>query len=109
MLSSFIDTVGRYQIAAALKGFYVRGAVTVGNLFHDAACVFGPALVRAHDLELRKAKFPRIILDPDAPELSGLRRHVRVTEGYTTIDVFSAGFVRDCLTPTIYRAHTSSP
>jgi len=108
-LSSFIETIGRYQIAAALNGFYLRGAATVGNLIHDTACVFGPALIRAYELESKEAKFPRIILDPDAPELNALRKHVRVTEGYTTIDVFGVGFVRDCLTPTISSVHTSSP
>ena len=57
-VQDFVDTVGRFQFAAALNGFYIRGAVTVGPLFHDATSVFGPALIRAHELECREAVTP---------------------------------------------------
>jgi hypothetical protein len=45
------------------SGFLCRGAVTKGALYHDDRIVFGEALIRAHKLESRIAKFPRILLE----------------------------------------------
>ncbi len=42
-------------------GLFVRGGVTVGDLVHDETRIFGPAVIRAHALEV-KASFPRIIV-----------------------------------------------
>ncbi|MBD8544477.1 hypothetical protein IFU00_19560 [Oxalobacteraceae sp. CFBP 8761] len=39
-----------------------RGAVVVGNLYHDGAIVLGPALVDAYKLESKKALYPRILV-----------------------------------------------
>lgn len=49
---------------AAVMGFFIRGAVTVGDLYHDDEVIFGPALNRAYLLETNGGP-PRIILDPD--------------------------------------------
>jgi len=51
------------QLGLASLGFWMRGGVTVGGLFHDDKIVFGPALNRAYYLESKVAKFPRIIVD----------------------------------------------
>jgi hypothetical protein len=45
-------------------GVIVRGAVTVGNLVKSYNVLYGPALIRAYDLEREYARSPRIILDP---------------------------------------------
>ncbi|WP_209235853.1 hypothetical protein [Xanthomonas arboricola] len=59
-----IITILLLQVELASQGFLVRGAVTVGPLFHDKSLVFGPALVEAYRLESSVAKHPRIIVDP---------------------------------------------
>ena len=41
----------------------LRGAMTVGDIYHDDKMVFGPAMVEAYELESKKATYPRIILD----------------------------------------------
>ncbi len=42
-------------------GFLIRGAVTLGDLYHDdAGVIFGPAIVEAVDIE-KKACYPRIV------------------------------------------------
>ena len=53
------------QIAAAMKGFLLRGGITVGDVVHDDECVFGPGLNRAHELESKIAHYPRFALDRD--------------------------------------------
>jgi hypothetical protein len=64
-----LQSLATIQLGAALAGFWVRGSVTIGSLYHDADIVFGPALNRAYVLESQQAQFPRIIIDPRASEL----------------------------------------
>jgi len=42
-------------------GIFVRGGVTVGDLVHEETRIFGPAVIRAHELEVG-ASFPRIVV-----------------------------------------------
>lgn len=49
------------QIELVQRGILVRGAITMGLLFHDQHIVFGPALVEAVELE-KLAMYPRVIL-----------------------------------------------
>ncbi len=45
------------------KGFFLRGGLSYGNLYHKGDVCFGPALVNAVTLE-RKATYPCIAIDP---------------------------------------------
>lgn len=45
-------------------GLLVRGGLAVGKLYHDNDVVYGPGLVRAHELESRIAVYPRVIMTP---------------------------------------------
>ncbi|GAB4212808.1 MAG: hypothetical protein OHK0013_35990 [Sandaracinaceae bacterium] len=49
----------------APQGVLIRGAITHGDVFTDGSTVFGPALVRAYELESGNAVYPRIIVDPE--------------------------------------------
>lgn len=42
----------------------LRGAVSVGEIYQEQEIVFGPALVRAYELETKFALYPRIVVDP---------------------------------------------
>ena len=44
------------------SGYFSRGGITKGSLYHDNSMVFGPALVEAYRLERQVAKFPRIVI-----------------------------------------------
>jgi hypothetical protein len=44
------------------EGYFVRGAIVRGRLYHDNAIIFGDALIRAYDLETTVAKYPRIVV-----------------------------------------------
>jgi hypothetical protein len=44
------------------SGYFPRGAITKGALYHDHSMVFGPALVEAYRLEAQVAKHPRILI-----------------------------------------------
>ena len=48
------------------QNILVRGAVTIGGIFHDERLVFGVGVNKAYHLESNVAKVPRIILGQDA-------------------------------------------
>lgn len=56
----------------ANKGYLVRGGVTIGKLIHTKELIFGPAMVSAYDLESKKAKYPRILVEKSVVE-SGIK------------------------------------
>ncbi len=58
-----------YQFALALEGFFVRGAITIGDFYINQQIAFGPALLEAYGLESTKTSEPRIILSDSAIDL----------------------------------------
>jgi len=65
------------------NGYFVRGAIAKGNLYHDDKMVFGPALVDAYTLETTIADYPRIMVPrvvfKDAQNVwdKGYKKHIR--------------------------------
>lgn len=51
-------------VELAGRGYLLRGAVTIGELYHDDRHVVGPAMVAAYEMESRRAIVPRVIVDP---------------------------------------------
>ena len=47
------------------KGFFIRGAVVKGNVYHDDEMVFGKALLQAYKLESEVVRFPRVMITRD--------------------------------------------
>jgi hypothetical protein len=66
--------VGVYQLSMALDDYFIRGAISVGELFLDPNTAFGPALLEAHDLESNVARDPRVILAPGVSSTFALFR-----------------------------------
>lgn len=50
-------------IELAMRGFLVRGAVTVGDLLHTNSRVVGPAMVEAYEWESKRAVYPRVLIN----------------------------------------------
>lgn len=51
-------------------GILVRGGIGYGECVHTKKLLFGPALVRAYELESKHAKKPRIIIDKDVVDIA---------------------------------------
>jgi hypothetical protein len=66
---AIIYNIAEYQYEMAKAGFFVRGALTIGDLFMDENTAFGPAIIEAYRLEQGKARDPRIILSEKVKEL----------------------------------------
>lgn len=62
------DKVSSFQFQMAIKGFFVRGAISVGDAYVDDIAVFGGALIEAYEGESMLARDPRIILTSTAVE-----------------------------------------
>lgn len=64
-----------FQITMILKGFLIRGAISIGDLYIDNDIVFGDGLIKAYSAERDLARDPRIILTPESEKL--VRQHLR--------------------------------
>ena len=64
-LANFFLACGQFQYHLGIKGFWIRGGISVGSLNVDfeRKHVVGPALIRAINLEKKAARFPRIVVD----------------------------------------------
>jgi len=45
------------------EGIAIRGAITIGQVVKSWRQIYGPAVVRAYELERDQAKYPRIVID----------------------------------------------
>lgn len=61
-----VEALGRYQLAMAREGFFIRGGLSLGPLFIDDDQVFGHALLEAYALESKSAVNPIVVLSRDA-------------------------------------------
>ena len=68
-LKSLFSQLSHFQTTLAVEGFFVRGGISVGNLYLDDIVVFGPALVEAYKAEQRLSRDPRIVLGESAKEI----------------------------------------
>lgn len=65
LFSEILDIV-HAQAELVPHNVILRGAITVGEIYADGSTVFGPALVRAYELETKTALYPRVVIDPHA-------------------------------------------
>ncbi len=57
-----IEAIQEYQFKMALKGFFIRGGLSVDKLFMDQNSVYGAALLEAYRLESKVAVNPIVVL-----------------------------------------------
>jgi hypothetical protein len=51
------------QASLILNGVFIRGAMTVGDVYVQDRLIFGPASIRGYELERTVALYPRIVMD----------------------------------------------
>ena len=65
-LGRIFNDLSYFQMLMAMEGFFVRGAIAIGDLYMDDITVFGPGLIEAYEAETTLARDPRIVLGPSA-------------------------------------------
>lgn len=73
-LGSAFFKVGIFQLEMAIAGFFVRGAISVGDAYIDDVAVFGPGITEAYEGESQRARDPRIILTDSA--VAAAKEHI---------------------------------
>lgn len=71
--------IGQAQVVS--MGLLLRGGIAKGKISRGTDMVFGPAFLRAYEIESKEAKYPRIVVDQpilDALPDSGLLKSVPV-------------------------------
>ena len=66
--------IQRLIILLVERGILCRGAISYGKLLHDDKYIFGPALIKAYEIETKAALYPRVILDKTIIEI-GIKFH----------------------------------
>jgi hypothetical protein len=87
MLQLF-STLETLALALLAGGYFTRGAITKGRLYHDDTTVFGEALIQAYDLEQNVVQYPRIMITSDAAAIANetdklsaaCRNHIRAAD-----------------------------
>jgi len=89
-LGSAFMRLATFQLKMAIKGYFVRGAISVGQAYIDDIAVFGGALGEAYEGESRLARDPRIILTKTAVDTA--KQHIKYYS-----DPFDAPHISDIL------------
>jgi hypothetical protein len=61
-LAAIIDTINSLVLSALEAGYFMRGGLCRGQLYHDNDMVFGEAFITAHRIESSIARYPRIMV-----------------------------------------------
>lgn len=61
-LEVLVDTITRLVLGALEEGYFMRGGLCRGQLYHDNEMVFGEAFIKAFHIESKIARYPRIMV-----------------------------------------------
>lgn len=84
-VEALLNCVSNFMCSAVGEGvcWLVRGGITIDDFYIDDTVVWGPALVRAYEMENDEARFPRILLDVP---IVNLFENSRIDNDYLCID-----------------------
>lgn len=66
---TILSVICEYQLEMTLSGFFIRGGLSIGELFMDENSVYGEALIDAYDLESKVAVNPIVVLSDSVMRL----------------------------------------
>jgi len=112
-LGGLIALTAVLQWDLTVRGFFLRGGVTVGKVHLREGLLFGPALVDAYDIETQRAVHPRIVLGGPARDAmdESLRSYahpvaaphnwelLRDGDGEVFVDYLAAGILEGTIDP----------
>ncbi len=69
IVSTELEDLLHIQLNLVNQGIFIRGSITIDDIYLSSSLAFGPGLIKAYDLERIEAKYPRIIVDKDLLKL----------------------------------------
>ena len=69
-ISALLNLTANTILEALRYGFLVRGAITIGDFFHNEIFVYGKALVDAVEIEEKVAIYPRVIATDEVQQIA---------------------------------------
>lgn len=92
---SVVSSLALLQIGLVVEGFFVRGGVSVGNLYMNTSIVYGAALLDAHDVE-GSVVTPRVVLHDTGREIvTAYLREYYAQYDLSTLHRFSGLLLQD--------------
>lgn len=97
-LGIVVGSIATYQFLQACEGRFLRGGITLGNVYADYSTITGNALVDAVVLEEQIAVVPRVLVSSDSLELmieasqKGYGENAVEAEGNTDLLIDADGF-----------------
>ncbi len=73
-LGNIFEVLSHIQFTFAKENIFIRGAISISELYMDENIVLGPALIEAYKLESEKAINPRILLSKEVVEI--VNKHI---------------------------------
>src|SRR5262245_6109378 len=67
-LFRLVSAIEELALDLLREGYFIRGALVKGQLYHDGSMVFGEALVRAYELERTIARYPSVVIVQEVME-----------------------------------------
>ena len=64
-LYRIFEAIEKLALDLLREGYFIRGGLVRGDLYHDGSMVFGDALVRAYELEKTIARYPRVVISKE--------------------------------------------
>src|ERR1039458_2608274 len=64
-LGDIFEILSHIQLTFVKSNIFVRGAISMSDLYMDENIVLGPAIIESYNLESEKSIYPRIILSKD--------------------------------------------
>jgi hypothetical protein len=74
-LERIFSDLSYFQMMMTLHGFFVRGAISIGDLYMDDIVIYGAGLIEAYEGERKLARDPRIILTQSARD--AVKKHLK--------------------------------
>lgn len=83
------------QVTLISEGFFVRGGVSIAELYMDEDIVFGAGLIEAHDAENMLARDPRVVLAPSAVKAVDEYRAAHAARGLADVSPYRLVVLED--------------
>ncbi len=74
VLGHVFDNLGHFQLEMANHGFFIRGGLTLGDIFIGEHIIYGKGLIEAYQAEVSQARDPRIVLTDNA--VNAIKEHM---------------------------------